>query len=747
MPNLAALSPSPKLQFFDSNGAPLAGGKLFTYLAGSSIQQATFTDSTEAASNTNPIILDSTGSASVWLGALFYRMVLQDANSVQIWDIDNISSSNLPFLTQMSFVEGASPGGVVASDLIYGSAAAHRLAFNNNNAGEDLIVGQNTVDTLTNKTLTSPTLHTPIIDTPTFQGPIDLNGVRKLDGIIYVAATTSTLALAITAAGSSGTIVVPPSAGTLIVPLNATVPAGVTLKIEQGAMLSIAPGQIVTISGDFQAGAYQVFTGSGTVQFTETAKQVAVLPEWWGAVADGSQAYPVTGTDNLAAFQKALAALPNYPGLPSQGPYQLVDGTFAKTGKVRFSVGRYVISSTWVMSPFVTYECPSYLGTFICLQDNAAASGAELWTLNVQALVGPSPNTSYGAQFINMAVEGNANTGAGGHNVKASGVIMNGAQGTALGTLWIENVGIRGFWLQNSGSNVSGLGGPSHLEVLGCTVGPGVQLDAGFATFGSIRSEVVNTAGTNLDADGDPNPALLIGSAASNGAINVNIDMFGAEFSFLPMKIWSGNAITIKNITIGIKGVGGAPSAIIISHGANAVQLGPMFTFDVAANCFTNFIVDRTKTPTKNVSGNFQDFPSILGYPLPPMQVAAVDLTAQTAAITTTTLFSTKVAGQYRVSWDAKVTTAAGTSSTLGALTIAYTDPDGVVQTITAPASIAAGTIATTSAGNTTGTVLLGLPLLLNCKAGTNITYAFGYASNAAAAMNYNLHIDLDQYQ
>jgi hypothetical protein len=34
--------------------------------------------------------------------------------------------------------------------------------------------------------------------------------------------------------------------------------------------------------------------------------------------------------------------------------------------------------------------------------------------------------------------------------------------------------------------------------------------------------------------------------------------------------------------------------------------------------------------------------------------------------------------------------------------------------------------------------------MLLNYKASTNITYAFAYASNAAAAMNYNLHIKLE---
>lgn len=128
-----------------------------------------------------------------------------------------------------------------------------------------------------------------------------------------------------------------------------------------------------------------------------------------------------------------------------------------------------------------------------------------------------------------------------------------------------------------------------------------------------------------------------------------------------------------------------------------------------------------------------------------PAEYAVVDLTAQTAAIATTTLYTTPSAGQYRLSWNMKITTAAGTSSTLGPLTIVYTDPDSVAVTLTAGAQIAAGTIATSSAANTTGTVLIGLPMLLNCKTATVISYATAYASVAASAMNYNLHIVLER--
>jgi hypothetical protein len=129
-----------------------------------------------------------------------------------------------------------------------------------------------------------------------------------------------------------------------------------------------------------------------------------------------------------------------------------------------------------------------------------------------------------------------------------------------------------------------------------------------------------------------------------------------------------------------------------------------------------------------------------------PSEVATVDLTAQTAAKTTTMLYAVPAAGagQYELHWNAKVTTPDGVSSTLGALTIVYTDPDGVVQTITAAAQNKNGTIETSDAGNSTTTVMLGIPMMLNCKASTNITYAMVYTSNTPGTMAYNLHIKLE---
>lgn len=90
---MSTLAPTPKLQFFDANGAPLVGGKLYTYVAGSTTPLASYTDSTGNTANTNPIILDSRGEANVWLSGAIYKFALYDSTNVLIWTVDNINGS------------------------------------------------------------------------------------------------------------------------------------------------------------------------------------------------------------------------------------------------------------------------------------------------------------------------------------------------------------------------------------------------------------------------------------------------------------------------------------------------------------------------------------------------------------------------------------------------------------------------------------------------------------------------------
>jgi hypothetical protein len=88
------LMPMPRQCFSDNlaAGQPLAGGKLFTYQSGTSIQQATYTDSGGLTQNTNPVILDAAGCATIWLtSGTAYRFLAQNSSGAQEWVTDQVS--------------------------------------------------------------------------------------------------------------------------------------------------------------------------------------------------------------------------------------------------------------------------------------------------------------------------------------------------------------------------------------------------------------------------------------------------------------------------------------------------------------------------------------------------------------------------------------------------------------------------------------------------------------------------------
>lgn len=59
----SALAPVPRQQPLNNSGLIMGGGCIYTYSSGTSTPQATYSDSTLSAPNTNPIVLDSSGRA------------------------------------------------------------------------------------------------------------------------------------------------------------------------------------------------------------------------------------------------------------------------------------------------------------------------------------------------------------------------------------------------------------------------------------------------------------------------------------------------------------------------------------------------------------------------------------------------------------------------------------------------------------------------------------------------------------
>jgi hypothetical protein len=84
-------------QFFTNTGAVLTGGKLYTYLAGTTTPAVTYTTSAGNVARTNPVVLDAAGrvpgSGEIWISPISYKFVLKDSNDVLIATYDNIFGS------------------------------------------------------------------------------------------------------------------------------------------------------------------------------------------------------------------------------------------------------------------------------------------------------------------------------------------------------------------------------------------------------------------------------------------------------------------------------------------------------------------------------------------------------------------------------------------------------------------------------------------------------------------------------
>lgn len=109
--------------FTPADGTPLAGGKVWTYLAGTTSLLSTWAEADQATINANPVILDANGQAPIFLSGT-YKFAVYDALDNLVWELDGIKaqeSSGLDFDVQVD-------------DL------AARAAYDNQNAGFRVLV-------------------------------------------------------------------------------------------------------------------------------------------------------------------------------------------------------------------------------------------------------------------------------------------------------------------------------------------------------------------------------------------------------------------------------------------------------------------------------------------------------------------------------------------------------------------------------------------------------------------------------
>lgn len=244
-------------QFFDSNGVPLAGGKLYTYAAGTTTPQTTYTSSSGAFAHANPIVLDAAGrvpGGEIWLTENFeYKFLVKTSADVEIASYDNIyaiSDVTLP---------------IGADDVTYTPPYFNSVAT----TVEDKL-GQ-------------------------FVTVKDFGAIGN---------TTTDDRAAFASADVVGTTVLIPAGDYLI---GSSISLSSAYSFVDGATLVIPNGVTVTFNGGISAGVHQIFncSGTGAVAFN-AAKTAEGYPEWWGALANTSSA----AAANRIAINASIAALP-----------------------------------------------------------------------------------------------------------------------------------------------------------------------------------------------------------------------------------------------------------------------------------------------------------------------------------------------------------------------------------------------------------------------------------------------------
>ena len=143
-------------QFFDANGAPLTGGLLYTYAAGTTTNAVTYTSRAGTSNNTNPIVLDAAGRtpAEIWMdGGALYKFLLKDSALVQIGSYDNIPAINdVTTINSLITVAGTNTLTGLATPALAAYAAGAQFSFvaQNTNTGAVTL----DIDTLGAKSIT-----------------------------------------------------------------------------------------------------------------------------------------------------------------------------------------------------------------------------------------------------------------------------------------------------------------------------------------------------------------------------------------------------------------------------------------------------------------------------------------------------------------------------------------------------------------------------------------------------------------
>jgi hypothetical protein len=274
-------------QFSDANGAPLTGGLIYTYLAGTSTPATTYTTRDGTTNNTNPIVLDAAGRTpnEIWLdGGVLYKFVLKSSTYVQIGSYDSIPAINdTTSISNLITVAGTNALTGLATPTLVGYATGAQYSFIAQNTNTSAVTID--IDTLGVKSITK--FGTVALAAGDIQAGaltlIEYDGTRfQLLNVTNNTFKNIVETTTISATAATGTINYDVATQSIVYyTTNATANWTINLRASSAATLNslMSTGQTITVTFMATQGATAYYNSALTID------GVSVTPKWQGGVA------------------------------------------------------------------------------------------------------------------------------------------------------------------------------------------------------------------------------------------------------------------------------------------------------------------------------------------------------------------------------------------------------------------------------------------------------------------------------
>lgn len=346
--------PFVKAQWSDSNGLPVALGRICTYTAGTLLPLPTYSDSALTVANTNPIQLDAAGRAptAVFISGAKYKIVM---HSVSVGAPNTCPYAGTVLWTQDQV-------GAVAQFLYTTNLFNVRIC--------DQFAGSTADAKIT----------ACIADLPSTGGVADATGFEGSQSWAGCPVT-----------GVTKNVTLKLGASTSALAVDCTFPSNVAVWADQGGIISVGSGKVLTICGAFDGTMSTHFAGSGTVYMgvighaTQgcSTQTPSVYPQWWGAKGDGRFTNDCAITNGTAALTSASLAFTS----ADVGKMVVVTGA-AASGKPGLGTISAVTNGTAATVSFTAGSTVSGALCELATNDAAALQSALTASLNVRILPG-----------------------------------------------------------------------------------------------------------------------------------------------------------------------------------------------------------------------------------------------------------------------------------------------------------------------------------------------------------------------